>query len=104
MALDAIVSPMPCNTCIRLDVRKDVDAITRKDVDATTKKDVDAITVVIQLNVYKIGQPAKVFQVVMAGRYGRTYTRRRRARDVRRAEERATHTAGAREEEVTTSG
>jgi hypothetical protein len=47
MALDAIVSPMPRNTCIRLDVRKDV----------------DAITAVIQLNVYKIGQPAKVFQV-----------------------------------------
>jgi hypothetical protein len=30
----------------------------------------------------------------MSGRYGRTYTRRRRARDVRRAEERAAHTAG----------
>jgi hypothetical protein len=41
---------------------------------------------------------------VMSGRYGRTYTRRRRARDVRRAEECAAHTAGAREEEVTTSG
>jgi hypothetical protein len=33
--------------------------------------------------------------------YDRTYTRRRRARDVRRAEE---HTAGAREEEGTTRG
>jgi hypothetical protein len=41
---------------------------------------------------------------VMSGRYGRTYTRRRRARDVRRAEERAAHTTGVREEEVTTSG
>jgi hypothetical protein len=31
---------------------------------------------------------------VMSGRYGRRYIRRRRARDVRRAEERAAHTAG----------
>jgi hypothetical protein len=41
---------------------------------------------------------------VMSGRYGRTYTRRHRARDVRRAAERAVRTAGAREEEVTTRG
>jgi hypothetical protein len=43
-------------------------------------------------------------RAVMSGRYGRVYTRRRRARDVRRAEECAAHTAGTREEEVTTSG
>jgi hypothetical protein len=41
---------------------------------------------------------------VMSGRYGRTYTRRRQARDVRRAEERVAHIAGVREEEVMTSG
>jgi hypothetical protein len=40
----------------------------------------------------------------MSGHYGRTYTRRRRARDVQRVAERAARTAGAREEEVTTSG
>jgi hypothetical protein len=33
---------------------------------------------------------------VMVGRYNRTYTRRRREWDVRRAEERAAHTAGER--------
>jgi hypothetical protein len=36
--------------------------------------------------------------------YGRTYTRRRRARDVQHAEECAARTAGAREEEGTTRG
>jgi hypothetical protein len=42
----------------------------------------------------------------MSGHYGRTYTRRRWARDVRHVAERAARTAGAREEEeeVTTSG
>jgi hypothetical protein len=41
---------------------------------------------------------------VMSGRYSRTYTRRRRARDVRRAAERALRTAGTHEEEVTACG
>jgi hypothetical protein len=40
----------------------------------------------------------------MSGRYSRTYTRRRRARDVRRAAERALRTAGTHEEEVTACG
>jgi hypothetical protein len=40
----------------------------------------------------------------MSGRYGRTYTRHRQARDVQRAEERVAHIAGVREEEVMTSG
>jgi hypothetical protein len=40
----------------------------------------------------------------MSGRYGRVYTRRRRARDVRRAVERAARATDAREEEVTASG
>jgi hypothetical protein len=41
---------------------------------------------------------------VMSGRYGRVYTRRRRARDVRRAVERAARAANARGEETTAGG
>jgi hypothetical protein len=44
------------------------------------------------------------FGAVMSGRYGRVYTRRHRARDVRRTVERAARAANARGEENTAGG